>query len=321
MVDVINWGVLGAARFALTTMAPAIHAARDARLAALATASPEKADAFRAFAPDIRVHGGYDALLADPDIDAVYIPLPNHLHAPWTLKALAAGKAVLCEKPVGMDVAEIDALIAARDGAGLLAAEGFMIPHHPQWPRVRALIADGALGEIVHVGATFSFDNRDEPQNIRNRRETGGGGLRDIGVYTIGGPRYALGHEPAGWTARIVRENGIDTHVEAQADLGPARLTMRTSMRAAPWQEVVVHGTTGVLRMTAPFNPDVFAAPRLELRRSGRETLVETFPGALQYVLQVEAFGETMRTGAPYTVPLEFSRGTQAAIDAIFAAG
>jgi predicted dehydrogenase len=320
MADVINWGVLGAARFALTTMAPAIHAARGARLAALATASPDKADAARAFAPDLRVHDSYDALLADPEIDAVYIPLPNHMHAPWSLKALAAGKPVLCEKPVGMDVAEIDALIAARDASGLLAAEAFMIPHHPQWPRVRALVADGALGEIVHVAAAFAIDTGDEPQNIRNRRETGGGGLRDIGVYAIGGPRYALGQEPANWTARVVWENGVDIHVEAQADLGPARLAIRTSMRAAPWQEVVIHGTRGLLRMTAPFNPDVFAAPRLELRRSGRETLVETFPGALQYVLQVEAFGETMRTGAPYVVPLEFSRGTQAAIDAILAA-
>jgi len=227
---------------------------------------------------------------------------------------------VLCEKPVGMDVAEVDALIAARDASGRLAAEAFMIPHHPQWGRARTLIADGALGEIVHVSATFSFDNRLDVQNIRNRAETGGGGLRDIGVYTIGGPRFALGLEPANWTARITRENGVDVHVEAQADLGPARLDFRTSMRAAPWQEVLFHGTAGVLRLNVPFNADVFGAPRLELRRSAGETIVESFPGARQYVDQVEAFGETMRSGAPYLVPLEFSRGTQAAIDAIFAA-
>ena len=139
----VRWGILGAAKFAREHMGPAIHAARHAELAALATSSPDKAEPFRAFAPGLRLHADYDALLADPEIDAVYIPLPNHLHVDWTLKAIAAGKAVLTEKPIALQAAEIDRIIAARDATGVLAAEAFMIVHHPQWQLVRDWIAEG----------------------------------------------------------------------------------------------------------------------------------------------------------------------------------
>jgi predicted dehydrogenase len=299
-------------------MGPAIHAAADAELAAIATGSPDKAAPFRRFAPRLRVHEGYEALLADPEIDAVYIPLPNHLHATWTERALAAGKAVLCEKPVGMSVAEIDRLIAARDAADLPAAEAYMILHHPQWPLTRALIADGAIGEVVDVAGVFTYDNRD-PANIRNKAETGGGGLRDIGVYPLGAARYAMQAEPAGWSARATWETGVDTTLAASADLGSARFAFRVSMRAARWQEMTFHGTEGLIRLSAPFTPNEIGTAQVTLMRTGRETVTEVFPTAAQYVTQVEAFGATLRTGATYPVPLEFSRGTQAAIDDIVA--
>ncbi len=312
----VRWGILGAASFAERVTGAAIHGARGAELAALATRSPAKAAAFSAFAPGLSVHGDYDALLADPQIDAVYIPLPNTLHAEWTERALAAGKAVLCEKPVGMSVAEIDALIAARDRAGGLAAEAYMIVHHPQWQRVRALLADGAIGELAAIDCAFAIDQRD-PANIRNQKALGGGGLRDLGVYPIGAARFATGLEPEFTQAAARWEAGVDTHLHAQGTIGGARFAFRTSLRMAQWQEMTFHGTRGLIRLSAPFNPGTYAHAELLLIRSSREQVIERYPDALQYVLQVEAFGRSLTTGAPYPVPLEWSRGTQAAIDTI----
>ncbi|MEO0917767.1 MAG: Gfo/Idh/MocA family oxidoreductase, partial [Pseudomonadota bacterium] len=177
-MEPVRWGILGAAKFAREHMGPAIHAARGAELAALATSDPAKAEPFRAFCPGLAVHQGYDALLADESIDAVYIPLPNHMHVEWSLKALQAGKHVLCEKPMTMATAEFDDLIVARDKAGRLAAEAYMIVHHPQWKKVRGLVQSGAIGNVRHVTGAFSFDNRQDVDNIRNKAETGGGGLR-----------------------------------------------------------------------------------------------------------------------------------------------
>ncbi|MEX5727095.1 putative dehydrogenase [Rhodovulum iodosum] len=315
----IRWGVLGAANFALTDMAPAIHAARGADLAALATSSTEKAARFSAFAPGLRVHDSYEALLDDPAIDAVYIPLPNHMHVEWTEKALATGKAVLCEKPVALDVAGLDALIAARDAAGVLAAEAYMIVHHPQWLRVRALLAEGAVGELRHVNALFSFNNPD-PGNIRNRPDTGGGALYDIGVYPCGAVRFATGQEPQEVSARLIRENGVDVTADVSAAFDGFSFFAKLSMRLCPWQEVVFHGTEGVLRLTAPFNAGKFGEARIEHRDGAGRVTVETFPTARQYVLQVEAFGDSLRDGTPYACPLEFSRGTLDMIGRAYAA-
>lgn len=319
----VNWGILGAAKFAREQMGPAIHAARGARLGALATSDAAKAEPFRDFCPDLVVHGSYEALLADPAIDAVYIPLPNHLHVPWALKALAAGKHVLCEKPVAMTLAEVDALIAARDASGLLAAEAYMIVHHPQWQRVRDWIAAGEIGRIEHADAHFSYDNRADPGNVRNKVEMGGGGIRDVGVYTYSSVRFATGAEPVGLTSRIRRENGVDVWAEVAGEFaGPGgrfTYTGRTSMRLFPRQEVVFQGERGLIRLTAPFNPLVFGEARIEMSRSGQPDLVERFPGARQYVLQVEAFGRTVREGARYPWTLEDARGTQAMIEMVFA--
>jgi predicted dehydrogenase len=319
----VNWGVLGASRFAREHMGPAIHAARGARLAALATADPARAAPFREFCPELRVHDSYAALLADPDIEAVYIPLPNHLHVEWSLKALAAGKHVLCEKPMAMAAGDYGALIAARDGAGLLAAEAYMIVHHPQWQRVRDWIGAGEIGRIEHADAHFSYDNRADVANIRNRPETGGGGIRDIGVYAYGSVRFATGAEPAELTARIRRENGVDTWAQVIGSFAGLQDSFSyaalTSMRLYPRQEVVFQGEAGLIRLSAPFNAGIFGEARVEMFRKGRPELVERFPGVRQYVLQVEAFGRSLREGVPYAWRLEDARGTQAMIDKVFA--
>lgn len=318
-MEPIRWGVLGAAKFALDQMARAIHAAEGAELAALATSSPEKPAAFKAFAPGLRVHDSYDALLADPEIDAVYIPLPNHLHVEWTVKALEAGKHVLCEKPIAMAEGQFDDLIAARDKAGLLAAEAYMIVHHPQWQRAKALYEAGAIGKLVLVDAVFSYDNRDMG-NIRNKPETGGGSLPDIGVYTFGSARFVTGEEAEALDAHVRRENDVDVFAHVTGDFPSFRYSSVTSMRMFPRQYVTFQGEEGVMTLTAPFNANVFGQAELTVETEGRTSTRERWPGVNQYVLQVENFCRSVREGVAYPCPLEFSRGTQRMIDMVLAA-
>ncbi len=314
----VRWGILGAAKFARDHMARAIHAAEGAELAALATSARQKAAGFQTFCPGLNVHDSYEALLDDPGIDAVYIPLPNHLHVAWTEKALAAGKHVLCEKPIAMQADQIDRLIAARDASGLLAAEAYMIVHHPQWQHARKLLADGAVGELLHVDGFFSYDNSADPGNIRNKPETGGGSLPDIGVYTCGAARFATGQEPTEVSSRITWENGVDVTAHVDAQFPGFTFSATTSMRMHPRQEMTFHGADGVLRLTAPFNAGVFGEARVELHR-GMTTTVERFPAANHYVLQVEAFCRSARSGDDYIWPLEQAKGTQRMLDMAFA--
>jgi len=317
MSDIIRWGVLGAANFAREHMARAIHAAEGATLAGLATSLAQKAAGFQAFAPALTVFDDYDALLASADIDAVYVPLPNHLHVEWASRALRAGKPVLCEKPIALQAGDIDDLIALRDQTGLLAAEAFMIVHHPQWQRAREIYQSGAIGPLVLVDAVFSYDNRDAPENIRNRPETGGGSLPDIGVYTFGSARFVTGEEPAHVQARIRRENGVDVFAHVVADFPSFRYSSVTSMRMFPRQEMTFHGEKGVMRLSCPYNSAVFGQADLTVETDGMTVTAERWPGVNQYVLQVENFGRTLRGLAPYPCPLEFSRGTQAMMDRV----
>ncbi|PJI92431.1 putative dehydrogenase [Yoonia maricola] len=317
----IRWGILGAAHFAKEHMGPAIHAAAGAELAALATSSARKATEFQAFAPQLRVHDSYDALLADPQVDAVYIPLPNHLHVEWSLKALAAGKHVLCEKPITLQEADFEQLITARDQSGKLAAEAYMIVHHPQFIRARELVQGGAIGDLVHVDATFSFFN-DDTNNIRNKPEAGGGGLRDIGVYTFGAARFVTGQEPIAVPyAKLRLENDVDVFAQVAADFPNFSYAATVSMRMFPRQEITFHGEKGVLTLTCPFNANVFDAATLTLENADNTVTTERWPGVNQYVLQVENFCNSVQTGADYPCPLEFSRGTQHMMDMVFAAG
>lgn len=317
----VKWGVLGAAKFAREHMARAIHAAEGAELAGLATSSPDKAAGFQAFAPDLTVYPDYEALLGDPEIEAVYIPLPNHLHLEWSLKAIAAGKHVLCEKPMTMAAHEFDQLIAARDRSGLHVAEAYMIVHHPQWQRARHLIQDGAVGTLSHVEGIFTYNNASEGGNIRNKPETGGGGIPDIGVYTYGSTRFVTGEEPTAIThADVTFENDVDVIARVSADFPSFTAHWVNSMRMHPIQDMTFMGDEGIVRLTAPFNPNVFDGARIEIHQPNLGVRVERFPGDNHYINQVEAFGRTLREGSEYAAPLEFSKGTQAVIDAVFQA-
>lgn len=318
-MSVTRWGILGAAKFAREHMAPAIVQAEGAELVAIATSRAEKSVPFQKLAPNMEIFTAYADLLADPNIDAVYLPLPNDLHVPWALKAIEAGKAVLVEKPVGMNVAEIDKLIAARDHSGLLAAEAFMIVHHPQWQKMRSLVQDGTLGALRRVGATFSYDNREDASNIRHQAKHGGGGLRDIGVYTFGATRFVTGQEPLRITSsQLTLEAGVDMHAQITFDFDGFTFDSTTSMRMAPWQYMEFHGEKAVARMTVPFNPLVFGEARLELFRNDGSSEAFRWPRENHYVLQVEAFQRAMQ-GETYACPLEFSRGTQVMLDEILA--
>jgi predicted dehydrogenase len=315
----VKWGILGASNFALNRMGPAIHAAHGAELVAVASSSAEKVAAFQSYAPAARHVASYDALLADPEIEVVYIPLPNHLHVEWTLKALAAGKHVLTEKPIAMQAHEIDALIAARDASGLVAAEAYMIVHHPQWIRAKEWIEAGEIGTLRHVDAQFSF-YQDDKANIRNRPETGGGSLRDIGVYTFGSARFVTGAEPIDLSSRVVKENDVEIWAQVAATmegpLGRYTYNSMTTMRAYNRQVVTLQGTKGMIRLEGgPFNANVHDMAEIELHQGMNRVLVERFPTVNQYQLQVEAFGRSVRTGAPFAWSLENAKGTQAMID------
>jgi predicted dehydrogenase len=318
-MEPVNIGVMGASSFALAQTARAIHEARGARLAALATSSAAKAEPFKAFAPDLVVHPDYDAMLADPTIEVVYIPLPNHLHVEWTLKALEAGKHVLTEKPIAMTAPEIDALISARDRTGLFASEAYMIVHHPQWQRVRTLIDEGAIGRLRHVDTVFSFDLPDVG-NIRNRPETGGGSIPDIGVYAYGSARFAARAEPVELSSRIRREHGVDVWAQVTGTMagptGEFSYCALTSTRLYSRQEVTFQGENGLIRVTTPFNAGVVGEAQVHVVQ-GETTRVERFPGVRQYVLEFENLVATLRTGVEFPWTLEDARGTQAMIDLV----
>lgn len=315
----LRFGILGASNFALKRMAPAMQAARGVQLVALATSSPDKAAPFADLAPGLRVHGGYDDLLADPAIEAVYIPLPNHLHVDWSIRALEAGKHVLCEKPLALQASEIDPLIAARDRTGRFAAEAYMIMHHPQWHQVRDWLDEGAIGRLRHADTVFTFHNPD-PGNIRNRPE-GGGSIPDIGPYAYSSIRFAARAEPVALRSTIRREAGLEVFAQVTGEMegpqGRFSFGAMTSIRLHDRQEACFQGESGLIRVHAPFAANVGGEAVVTLTRKGAPDTVLRWPGLNQYVLQLEAFVAHVREGAPYPWTLEDARKAQEMIDRV----
>lgn len=314
----IRWGVLGTAKIAAEWLCPALNQSPRGRFAAIASRSLAKAEAFAAPYQNVKAYGDYEALLADPEIDAIYIPLPNSDHISWTLKCLNAGKHVLCEKPIAMKADEIDQLIEARDRSGLMVAEAFMVTHHPQWLRVREWIGEGKIGKLRHVQGVFTFFN-DDLGNIRNQAEFGGGALPDIGVYPSVTTRFVTGEEPVNVQSRIEWHNGVDTTARVLADFPSFTADFYVSMRMALQQEMVFHGEKGVLTVAAPFNPQSYGPSIIEIRYPNGERHSESFETPNQYTLQFDVFHNTVLDGAAYPCPLEFSRGNQRMIDMIYA--
>ena len=293
----LRWGILSTAKIAREQLIPAIAGASNGTLAAIASRDGGRARDVAARYGIPAAHDSYEALLADEGVDAVYIPLPNDQHVPWAIRAAEAGKHVLVEKPLGLTADAIAPLIEARDRAGVTVAEAFMVTHHPQWRRVRALLAEGAVGRLSRVQASFAFHN-DDPDNTRNHVEQGGGALFDIGVYPVVTARYASGAEPARVLARIERDPrfGTDRTASVWADFGDWQLEFYVSTQLALEQRMSFHGDAGLLALDAPFNADAFGTPTLRLTTRGRgEGRLWRFPMGEQYRRQVEAFAAHAR--------------------------
>lgn len=320
MTKTLRWGILGASNFASKYMAPAIHAARGNELVALATSDAQKAAPFQDFCPTIDVFENYDTLLASDSVDAIYIPLPNHLHVEWTKKALRAGKHVLCEKPISLSAPEIDDLIALRDETGLVAAEAFMIAHHPQWIEVRDCLAAGEIGTLRHVYGSFCYNNEAAVDNIRNSADFGGGAARDIGVYIYGSTLFATGAElPEVTSVSMRKERDVDVFTDVQAQFAGFTYSGMVSMRLAPNQEMVFLGDKGKIKVVTPFNANVVSEAQVHITSPSGES-VSRYPGVNHYVLQVENFAVSAVNGVPYPFPLEDSKKNQMMMDRVFKA-
>ncbi len=318
-----RWGILSTAKIARQQVVPAILLSRNGALHGVASRSLDKAQAFAQRFGAAKVYGSYEDLLADADIDGVYIPLPSSMHVEWAIKAAEAGKHVLCEKPIAMQAADIDRIISVRDKTGVLISEAFMVHYHPQWHKVAELLSSGVIGELKHVHGAFSYFN-DDGANFRNQPNLGGGALADIGVYPVVTTRIVTGKEPINISAKveISEEFGTDTYAAVRAEFDTFDLNFYCSTQMSLHQIMVFHGTLGQITVTAPFNAGDYDFAEVRLAKRARDE-VHTFRFAEQnqYVLQVEAFADHAITGSGRTFTLENSKKNQQVIDEIRESG
>jgi predicted dehydrogenase len=319
----LRWGVLSTARIAKTKVIPAMQGGTWTQIVGIASRDHAKARAVASELGIPKAFGSYEALLADPEIDAVYNALPNHLHVPWSIRAAEAGKHVLCEKPVGLDVADAERLLVARDRHGVYVQEAFMVRTHPQWERAVELCRNGALGETRGYLGAFSYFN-DDPGNIRNVATFGGGGLMDIGCYLVMTSRLIFGQEPTRACALLSKDatSGVDTLTSLMLEFPSGQAVGVCGTRMAPHQRVLVMGTHARLEIEIPFNAPPLQPTRLWLDdgsdlqgKSRREIVV---PACDQYREQGDRLSRAIveRTTQPY--PLEESVCNMRAIDALF---
>jgi len=321
----IRWGVLSTAAIGLRKVIPGMQLGQFSTVDAIASRDLAKAQKAAASCGIARAYGSYEELLEDPEIDAIYNPLPNQLHVPWTIKAAEAGKHVLCEKPLSLTVAEAEALLAVRERTGVKIGEAFMIRSYPQWLRLRELLNDGRIGDLRSVMGFFSYFNVD-PANIRNRMDSGGGALMDIGCYLIHASRYAFGGQPARVVASIDRDPtmGIDRLTSAILEFPAGQAIFTCSTQLIPYQRVHFLGTRGRIELEIPFNAPPDRPTRLFIDSMGdlfKNPEVETFPTCDQYTLQGDAFSRAILDDTEVPVPLEDAIGNMAVIEAIFNSG
>lgn len=320
----LRFGILSTAKIGRELVVPAMQDAENCVVTAIASRDLSKARAMADRFSVPHAFGSYEDMLASDTIDAVYIPLPTAQHVEWTIRAADAGKHVLCEKPIALKASDIDQLIAARDRNGVLVSEAFMVTYTPVWRKVRALLAEGAIGRLRHVQGVFTYFNRD-PGNTRNIPELGGGGLPDIGVYPAIATRFATGTEPLKVQAVVERdaEFGTDIYSSVKADFGTFELSFYVSTQMANRQSMVFHGTEGFIEVRSPFNADRWGAEEVELsNQSHNQSQVFRFQDSRQYRREAEAFARAALGGdRSEVVSLESSRANQRFIDAIYRAG
>jgi predicted dehydrogenase len=273
-----------------------------------------------------KAYGSYEELLVDGEIDAIYNPLPNHLHVPWSVKAAQAGKHVLCEKPIALDTEEVKTLIAARDRTGVKIGEAFMVRSHPQWLRTREIIRSGAIGEPRLINSTFSYCNRN-PENIRNIREFGGGGLMDIGCYPVNVSRFVFEREPGRVLGLFERDpdSGIDRLTSGVMDFAPGQAVFGCSTQLVPSQNFEVLCMSGRIEIEIPYNAPPDQPTRIWIddgsQLGGRAARLESFPICDQYTLQGDAFSLAIEGKGEVPVPLEDAFANMAVIEALFRSG
>jgi predicted dehydrogenase len=323
MARKVSWGVLGAANIGVEKVIPAMQRGEVSRVDALASRDLVKARAAASALGIARAYGSYEELLADPAIEAIYNPLPNDLHVPWTIRALQAGKHVLCEKPIALDANEAQALIAARARSGKLVAEAFMVRHHPQWRRAREIARSGAIGETRAIQTFFSYRLLD-PDNIRNK-PLGGGALYDIGCYAILTARYVFGAEPTRVVASLDVDPkfGADRLASALIEFpGGRHLTFACATQLPNCQRVTIVGEAGRVEVLVPFNA-LNDRPMRIMVDSGADLVgggarIEEFPICDQYTLQGDAFSRAVLGEAPLEFPIEDAIANMRVIDAAF---
>jgi predicted dehydrogenase len=326
MSGTLRWGILSTADIAVRKVIPGIRRAARCEVTAIASRDGEAA---RAAADRLGIptaHGSYHALLADADVDAVYIPLPNHLHAEWTVAALRAGKHVLCEKPLAMTADDAQRMVDVAHETGLHLMEAFMYRHHPTWVAAMDLIDSGRIGALTAVQSWFSFFN-DDPANIRNVLEYGGGALFDIGCYSVNLSRMIFGGEPVRVQASIRRDptSGVDVLTSAILDFDRGIATFTCSTRSESDQRVDIYGTTGRISIGIPFNIPPDRPASIFLTAGGDPpvapaTEVLEYPTADPYAVEFERFATAVLDGGPTPVPPEDAVANLRVIDAIFAA-
>ncbi len=325
-MDGLRWGVLSSARIATEKVIPGMRRASRAQVVAIA--SRDAATATRT-ATELGIpmaHGSYEALLEDPAVDAVYVPLPNHLHAEWTIRALEAGKHVLCEKPIALTVADAERMVAASQATGRVLAEAFMYRHHPSWRLVKRLVEEGRIGRLAAVDSWFSYFLED-PANIRNVLAYGGGALFDIGCYSVNLSRWLFGAEATSVTAAVVRDpaSGVDILTTGHLAFPGGLASFTCGTQVEPDQRVHIYGTAGRISIEIPFNIPPLLPTRVFVTQGGdppvapaTETIV--LEPADPYACEVDAFAAVVLDGEAPVVPLSDAVENLRTIERLFAA-
>jgi predicted dehydrogenase len=326
VIEKVRWGVLGTAKIARTKVIPAMQLGKWTEVIAIASRDQSRAEQAAKEFGIPKAYGSYEELLADPDVEAVYNPLPNHLHVPWSVKAAEAGKHVLCEKPLALSLSEARALLAVRDCANVRVQEAFMVRTAPQWLRAREIARSGRIGELRAAMGFFSYFNRDA-SNIRNIADWGGGALMDIGCYPITTSRFMFGDEPRRVAALVERDPdfGTDRMTSAILEFPSGQSVFTCSTQLVPYQRMHLMGTKGRIEIEIPFNAPADRPCRLfvddgsDIHGGSIETI--EVPASEQYALQGDRFSEALRKGSDAPIPLEDAVRNMAVIEAVFRAG
>ena len=314
----VKLGVIGVSgHFIKRTMLP-LKKSQKTTLYAIASRNEEKARTIAEKYDIAKWYASYEDLLRDPEVEMVYIPLPNHLHAEWVKKCADAGKAILCEKPFAMNAAETAEAINYATSKGVMVMEAFMYRFQPQWLRARELCATGEIGSITDIHTFFSYNNPD-PDNIRNIAEYGGGALMDIGCYAISVPRFILGREPLKVVSSITTDPTFKTDklTSAILDFGDVRALFTVGTKTFPYQQVVIHGTAGDITIHVPFNTFVDVPATMTVRNSVGARDIQ-FESSDQYGLQFDAFAEAYRNNDPAPIAPDDAINNMKVIDAVF---